>query len=55
VRFAAMTQVGERITCAGHITEKFERQGERCVRLALSTRNPEGVIKLAGEAVIALP
>lgn len=55
VRFAAMTQVGERITCAGHITEKFERQGERCVRLALSTTNAEGVIKLAGEAVVALP
>ena len=55
VRFAAMTQVGERIRCAGHITEKFERRGERCVRLALSTTNPEGVIKLAGEAVIALP
>lgn len=55
VRFAAMTQVGERIRCAGQITEKFERQGERCVRLALSTTNPEGVIKLAGEAVIALP
>ena len=54
VRFAAMTQVGERIRCAGHITEKFERQGERCVRLALSTTNAEGVIKLAGEAVIAL-
>jgi len=55
VRFAAMTQVGERIRCAARITEKFERQGEHCVRLALSTTNPEGVIKLAGEAVIALP
>lgn len=54
VRFAAITQVAERITCAGHVTEKFERQGERCVRVALSTTNAEGVVKLAGEAVIAL-
>lgn len=54
VRFAAITQVAERITCAGQVTEKFERQGERCVRVALSTTNAEGVVKLAGEAVIAL-
>ncbi|MDD0837649.1 MaoC family dehydratase [Curvibacter sp. HBC61] len=54
VRFAAITQVAERITCAGQVTEKFERQGERCVRVALTTTNAEGVVKLAGEAVIAL-
>ena len=54
VRFAAMTQVGERITCAGRVVEKFERAGERCVRLELSTTNAEGQVKLAGDAVVAL-
>lgn len=54
VRFAAITQVAERITCAGQVTEKFERQGERCVRVTLSTTNAEGVVKLTAEAVIAL-
>lgn len=54
VRFAAMTQVGEKITCTGQVTEKFEVNGERRVRLSLTTANDEGQIKLAGEAVIAL-
>ena len=54
VRFAAMTQVGECITCSGQVTEKFESGGERRVRLALSTVNAEGQIKLAGDAVVAL-
>lgn len=54
VRFAAMTQVGEKITCTGQVTEKFEVNGERRVRLSLTTANAEGQMKLSGEAVIAL-
>jgi acyl dehydratase len=54
VRFAAMTQVGERITCRGEVTEKFEHNGERRVRLSISTSNDAGQVKLAGEAVVAL-
>ncbi|WP_353246866.1 MaoC family dehydratase [Limnohabitans sp.] len=54
VRFAAMTHVGERITCSAKVTEKFELQGERRVRLALTAANDEGQTKLSGEAVIAL-
>ena len=54
VRFAAITHVGERIRCTGTVTEKFEQDGERRVRLNLSTTNDSGVVKLAGEAVIAL-
>ncbi|MEY4295237.1 MAG: hypothetical protein RLY82_925 [Pseudomonadota bacterium] len=55
VRFAALTQVGESITCAGEITERFELGGERCVRLILTTSNEHGEIKLTGDAVVALP
>lgn len=54
VRFAAMTQVGECITCQGEVTDKFEVAGERRVRLSISTSNEQGQVKLAGEAVVAL-
>lgn len=55
VRFAAMTRVGERIQCTGQVTEKLMHNGEACVRVALSTVNQDGDIKLTGEALIALP
>ena len=55
VRFAAITQVGETITCTGEVAEKFERDGQRLVRLLLATRNEQGVAKLTGEALIAWP
>ena len=55
VRFAAITQLGERIRCTAQVAEKFDTNGERRVRLVVQTANAEGVIKLAGEAVVALP
>ena len=55
VRFAAITQVGETITCTGEVAEKFEHEGQRLVRLNLATRNEQGVAKLTGEALIAWP
>jgi acyl dehydratase len=36
------------------VTEKFEVDGERRVRLSLTTVNAEGQVKLAGDAVVAL-
>lgn len=54
VRFAAITHVGERIHCTGSVIEKLELNGEHRVRLTLSTTNESGVVKLAGEAVVAL-
>ncbi len=55
VRFAALTHVGDRITCTGRITEKLEQQGQRCVRLQLATADAAGGVKLTGEALIAWP
>jgi acyl dehydratase len=55
VRFAAITHVGERITCSGKVAEKFEREGRRCVRLHVATSNQDGITKLTGEALIAWP
>jgi acyl dehydratase len=55
VRFTAVTQVGERITCTGRVAEKLERDGERLVRIEVQTANEAGAVKLAGAALIALP
>jgi acyl dehydratase len=54
-RFVAITHVGDRITCRGTVVEKFEADGERRVRLALSTEDADGQVKLSGDAVVALP
>ncbi|SEC77524.1 Acyl dehydratase [Rhizobiales bacterium GAS188] len=53
-RFAAITQLGARLTCEGRVTELFNDQGERRARLALTAKDEHGETKLAGEAVIAL-
>ena len=53
-RFVAITQLGARLTCEGHVTELVEHNGERCAKLALTTKDENGDVKLAGEAVIAL-
>ena len=53
VRFAAITHVGERITCTAKIAETFELEGQRCVKLQLATANQDGLTKLTGEALVA--
>jgi acyl dehydratase len=55
VRFAAITHVGDRITCTGKVAEKFEQEGKRFVRLHVVTANQDGMTKLAGDALIAWP
>ena len=55
VRFAAITHVGDSIRCSGKVVEKLEQDGERRVRLQVSTVNQAGEVKLSGEAVVALP
>lgn len=54
VRFVAITQVGEAITCSGNVTELFEANGERRARLSLQTTNQQGQVKLIGDAVVAI-
>ena len=54
VRFAAMTTVGERIRCSGTVLEKLERHGEHLARVELVAANQDGVVKLTGEALVAL-
>jgi hypothetical protein len=52
--FAAITPLGARLTCEGHVTELIEHKGEKQARLALTTKDENGEVKLAGEAIIAL-
>ena len=54
VRFTAITQVGDAITCTGRVTEVFEVNGERRARLSLQTTNQHGQVKLTGDAVVAI-
>ena len=54
VRFVAITQVGDRISCRGTVVEKFEAGGEKRLRLDLSTVDADGQLKLSGDAVVAL-
>jgi len=53
-RFAAITQLGAKLTCEGTVAELLEQGGENRARLALTTKDQTGEIKLAGEAIIAL-
>jgi acyl dehydratase len=53
-RFVAITQLGARLTCEGHVSELIDHNGERCAKLALTTKDENGEVKLSGEAVIAL-
>jgi acyl dehydratase len=52
IRFAAITHVGERITCTGEVTEKFMDGQRQLARVRLATRNADGIVKLTGEALI---
>lgn len=54
VRFVAITQVGDAITCSGTVTALMEVNGERRARLSLQTTNQHGQVKLTGDATIAL-
>lgn len=53
IRFAAITQVGERISCTGSVVEKLAEQ--RAARVQLQSANEHGQIKLSAEALIAWP
>lgn len=53
-RFVAITQLGAELTCEGHVAELVEQDGERCAKLALTTKDQNGELKLAGEAIIKI-
>ncbi len=54
VRFTGITHLGHRISCTGRVTEKFEADGEKRVRLEIQTANQYGEVRILGDAVVAL-
>ncbi|MNP68760.1 hypothetical protein D3C76_1647610 [compost metagenome] len=53
MRFTGITQLGHIPVCTGKVSEKFEADGEKRVRLAIVCVNQYGEEKLVGEAVVA--
>ena len=53
-RFQGITHLGHAMVCSGRVVEKLEHQGERCVRVEISSVNQFGQSKIAGDALIAL-
>ena len=54
VRFASITKVHDKIVCSGKVVEKFEKNGEKLVRLEIAALNQDGDVKLSGQAVVAI-
>jgi acyl dehydratase len=54
VRFAALTQLGDRVRFSGTVVEQTEHAGRPCVRVQISATKATGEITLAGEALLAL-
>jgi acyl dehydratase len=52
-RFTGITHLGNVIQCSGRIVEKFELNGENCVRIEVSCSNQYGQVKIFGSAVVA--
>jgi len=48
-----MTQIGDTVSCSGKIVEKFEKDGEKFVRLELYSNTPQAQTIVA-EAVLVL-
>jgi acyl dehydratase len=54
VRFAAITQLGDRVQCSGKVVEKLAHAGRPCARIELTAAKRSGEVTLAGEALVAL-
>lgn len=54
VRFKSISHIGDEIHCGGKVSEIFDEDGEKRVRLTLYAADQNGEAKLSGEAVVAL-
>jgi acyl dehydratase len=54
VRFAAITQLGDRVQCSGKVVETLTHAGRPCARIELTAAKHSGEVTLAGEALVAL-
>ena len=51
-RFQAVTRIGDVLTAAASVTEKFEADGRRYVRLELGAADQNGEAKTSGTALV---
>ena len=51
-RFTAMTLIGDSVTCSGKIVEKFEKDGEKFIRLELQTNTLQAQTIVADVVVV---
>lgn len=53
-RFSAITRLGDRLCCTGHITAIEVLSGERIAKIALTVADQHGEVKLTGEASVCI-
>ena len=53
-RFAAITQLGDVITCSGKVVEILEHDGETLARCEIQAAKADGEQTLIGEALVAV-
>jgi len=54
VRFAAVTQVGDVLSCRAKVVERIAAESGPLLRLELSASDAQGEVKLSGDALIAI-
>lgn len=54
VRFVAISQVHDELSCRGRITERFDQEGEQRARVELSVVNQHDETKVVGDALVRL-
>lgn len=54
VRFAAVTHVGDVLTCRAKVIERIEAKSGPMLRLELTAKDQHGEVKLTGDALIAI-
>ena len=54
VRFAAITQVADRVQCSGKVVEKLDYRGRPCARIELTASRNGEQVTLSGDAIVAL-
>ena len=52
VRFMAITELHDIVSCSGRIVDRFEKDGRPCLRVMLEATVQDGRATLVGEAVV---
>lgn len=55
VRFQGITHLGHAIRCGGRVVQLVEHEGQACARVEIHATNQYGQVRIAGEALVALP